>query len=137
MKSFRVSLMLAGTILLGALPAAGQSPSPDAPLATGAASDASPGHATYLEKARTDLQEWRRQLDAFDAKAEAEGRADGRAAADRLDLAWARTQTEAAKLQAAGADGWARAKASFEDTSRDFTETFDQVRPKHTVPATP
>jgi hypothetical protein len=121
MQPVRVSAVLAGLILLGALPAAAQSPE----------------HTTYLEKARTDLQDWRRQLDAFDARVETEGQADGRAAADRLNLAWARTQTEAAKLQAAGADGWERAKASFEDTSREFTESFDKVRPQHTAPATP
>jgi len=131
MKPVHVSIVLGGLILLGALPAAGQPAQPAAPPETAAGSDPSPGHDTYLGKARADLQAWRRELDAFDTKVEAEGRVDSRAAADRLNVAWANTEAEAGKLQAAGADGWVRAKASFEDASREFTEAFDKVRPRH------
>jgi hypothetical protein len=134
MQPVGVSIVFAALILLGALPAAGQSAPPAVPPQTGASSDPAPGHDTYLETARADLQQWRGELDAFAATAEAEGRADSRAAADRLNVAWANTRAAAGKLQAAGAEGWERARASFEDTSRDFTEAFDKVRARHNAP---
>jgi hypothetical protein len=134
MKTLNVSLVLAGLIPLGALPAAAQSPPAAVPSEAATGGDPSAGHDTYLQTARATLQTWHQELDAFDTKVAAEGSVDGRAAADRLNLAWARTKDEAGKLQTAGAQDWERAKASFEDTSRDFTEGFDKVRPPHDTP---
>jgi uncharacterized membrane protein len=137
MKPFRVALMLGGIILLGALPAAGQQAPPAAPPDAAASGDRSPDHDRYLEKARADLQKWRRDLDDFNARATAEGRADSRAAADQLNAAWAKTQAEAGKLQAAGAEDWDRARASFENSSRDFTQSLGRIWPRHDAPAKP
>jgi hypothetical protein len=134
MRPSRVSFLLAGLIALGAGSAAARAAQPDAPPPGSAASaDPSPEHATYIQKARAELQEWRRDLDAFDVK----GRADGQVVADRLNLAWANTKTAAVKLEATGELGWERAKASFEAARQQFTAEFTKARSTPAAAATP
>jgi len=133
MTSIRLLLAVGGLCLAGAVPTMAQTTQPAASPGTIAAPAAT--YDSYIATARTTLHGWRVELDAFDAKAMAEGRSDSHAAAGRLKLAWANAEAEAGKLRVTSATEWDRAKLSFEAASRAFSTEFDKVRPAHDASA--
>jgi hypothetical protein len=129
------SIVIGSLVLIGALPAAaGQStfsPSGSAPVRLAANGDSTVDRDTYLQKARDEMQEWRRKLHDFSAKAEANGKEAGNAAKTDLNKAWTKTEAASRKLQTAGAEGWDSAKASFEKASRELADVWDKIRSQH------
>lgn len=81
----------------------------------------------YSEEAGSRIDEWKGKLDAYTSKAESEGSAAGRAAADKLNRAWESVKTQWDKLGAATGDTWQDAKDAFEKAwetfQRDWKET--------------
>lgn len=116
--------LIAGPILLvGALSAAAD------PLTQVAAdSDSSADRGSFTQAAEDDLHRWRQRVHDFDVSAEATGKADTIATEHALDAAWDRVQIEAGKLQTASRDGWESAKLSYQNASRDLTDTWDRTR---------
>ena len=137
MKTRIISAAFVSLTLITALPAVAQQPL-STPPSHGEANDASSAERSqYIQKAHGEIAEWRRELDDFSAKAAASGREKSRAAARDLNDAWARTEAEGNKLKAATADGWDRAKESFENASRAFSDTFNKARSQSNPPAKP
>jgi len=119
-------------MLIGALPAAGQSTlalGSGAPVRLAAGSNATTADRdTYTQQARDKMPEWQRKLHDFSEKAKTKGQEAGNAAGNDLNAAWAKTQAEAHKLQTATAEGWESAKASYEKASRELADTWDKIR---------
>jgi hypothetical protein len=85
---------------------------------------------TYLQRARDEMQEWRRKLHDFSAKAEANGKEAGNAAETDLNKAWTKTEAASRRLQTVGAEGWQRAKTSFEKASHELAEAWHKLHPE-------
>ena len=132
MRMTAASIVIASLMLIGALPAAaGQSdPAPVAstPAGLAAAGDTTTDRASYTQKAREDMQEWQRKLHDFSVRAEANGKEAGSAADTDLTKAWTRTEAASRRLQTVGAEGWDRARTSFEQASRDLAAAWGRVR---------
>jgi hypothetical protein len=122
-------LMLIPLLLIGVLPAAaaGPSTSSDTPIRLAAGSDSTADRDSYTQKARDDLQEWQRRLHDFGEKAKTDGQKDAAAAQHDLNEAWAKTQAEARKLQAASAEDWERAKISYEKASQELADAWHRI----------
>jgi hypothetical protein len=132
MKIFTAAIVIGPLLLVGALPAgAGQSVpalGSNAPVRLAAGGDTAADRGTYTQKARNDMQVWRRKLHDFSKKAGASGKEAGNAAMTDLNRAWVKTEAASRKLQTVGADGWEHAKTSFEQASHELADTWDKVR---------
>jgi hypothetical protein len=131
MKILNASIIIGALLLIGGLPAAGQStlaPGSGAPVRLAGGGDATADRQTYAQQARADIQEWQRKLQDFGEKAEAKGKEAGQAAATDLNKAWTRAEAASGRLQTAGAEDWESAKASFEKASRELADAWDRVR---------
>jgi hypothetical protein len=133
MRMHTASIVIGSLVLIGALPAAagGQStisPSASAPVRLAANGDATVDRDTYMQRARDEMQEWRRKLHDFSAKANANGKEAGNTAETDLNKAWTRTEAASRKLQTVGAEGWDHAKASFEQASHELADAWDRIR---------
>jgi hypothetical protein len=131
MRIVAASIAIGSLILIGALPAAGQSspaPAASAPVGLVGGGNTTADRATYTQKARDDMQEWQRKLHEFSQRAEANGKVAGDAADTDLHQAWTRTEAASRRLQTVGAEGWDRARASFEQASRHLAAAWDRVR---------
>jgi small-conductance mechanosensitive channel len=114
--------------MIGALPAAAGAA--DTSVQTATSADSTPYQATYIQRARSDMQEWQKKLKDFSERTAAEANRESNAADNDLKAAWAKTQVEAGKLQTASADGWENAKISFEKASRELSDAWDKIRPQ-------
>lgn len=66
MRSLAASIVIGPLMLTGALPvAAGHSIFSNAPIQLAASSDPTADRDTYAQKARDEMQEWRRKLQDF------------------------------------------------------------------------
>src|SRR5579863_2961560 len=95
MKILTKSLAVGSLMMIGALPAAGQSPvalGSRATILLAAASDSSVDRETYLQQARDDMLVWRQKLNDFNKKAEAKGKEEDNAAKNDLSKAWDKTE---------------------------------------------
>ena len=81
-----------------------------------------------MQRARGDMQEWRRKLHRFSEKAGVYGKEAGSAAKTDLNKAWTKTEAASRKLQTVGAEGWDHARTSFEQASHELADTWDKVR---------
>jgi hypothetical protein len=132
MKILTAAIVIGPLLLIGALPAAaGQSPpalGSNAPVRLAAGGDAAADRDTYTQKARNDMQEWRRKLHDFSEKAGATGKEAGSAAETDLNKAWTKTEAASRRLQTVGAEGWDHARISFEKASHELTDAWDKIR---------
>lgn len=127
MRLFSASITAASLILMAALPAAAQS----ARLLNSNASvhDSASDRNTYTQRARSEMQEWRRKLDEFGDSAHVKAKEANKVAVDDLNKAWTRTEDASRRLENAGADDWRSAKASYKVASRKLTLAWHKVSP--------
>jgi hypothetical protein len=131
MKIIAASIVIGSLMLIGALPGAGQSspaPAASAPVGSATGGDTTTDRASYTQKARDDMQEWERKLHDFSVRAESNGKEADNAADTDLHKAWTRTEAVSRRLQTVGAEGWDRARTSFEQASRDLAAAWGRVR---------
>ena len=132
MRIFTTSIIIGSFMLIGALPAAADQPTPvrgsTAPIRL-AATDASSGaRESYIQKVRGEMLEWQHKLVSFNEKVEAKGKEATTAAEKDVHRAWAKTDTAAHELETVGAEGWTSAKTTFETASRKLTSAWEKVR---------
>ncbi len=128
MRNFLVSIVIGSLMLIGVLhAAAGQSLPTDRPVRLAASSDATADRDTYVRKAQDDLRDWQQKLHEFGEKAKIERQKDSTAVENDLNKAWAKTKTEADKLQSASADAWESAKVSYEKASRELMDDWRKI----------
>jgi hypothetical protein len=113
--------------LMAALPAAAQS----ARLLNSNASvhDSASDRDTYIQRARSEMQEWRRKLNGFGDSADAKAKEANKVAVGDLNKAWSRAEDASRRLENAGTDDWRSAKASFKAASHKLTLAWYKVSP--------
>ena len=123
-----------GLVLIAAAqPATGQPPvasgTPnEKPVATAPVPAPFDAHETYRSRVRDELAEWRRKMQAFDEKMEAQGKRVAKATETQLRSAWDDIEVEARNVQEATARGWDRTKRSFEAASHRMAAAWERVR---------
>ena len=128
MRHSIVSIVIGPLMLIGVLhAAAGQSLPTDRPVRLAASSEATADRDTYIRKAQDDLRDWQQKLHEFGEKAKIEGQKDATAVENDLNKAWAKTKTEAGKLERASVNDWERAKISYEKASRELRDDWRKV----------
>jgi hypothetical protein len=133
MRIFTASMIVGSFMLIGTLPAAGQSSlalGSGHPFQLAAAGVSTADKDSYRHQAREKTAEWQQKLQDFKDKAVASGTAAGNTAEDDLNKAWTRVETASRELQSAGDEGWENAKASFERASEDLTATWRKIHPE-------
>ena len=133
MRMLAASIVIGPLLLIGALPAAGQATlalGSGAPVQLAAGADSTADRDTYTQKAREEMQEWQRKLHDFSEKAAAKGKQLDKAAKNDLNKAWTKAKAASSRLQTAGAEGWASAKTSFEEASRELADTWHKIHPE-------
>jgi uncharacterized membrane protein len=131
MRIITTSIVIGSLMLIGALPAAGQSnpaPATSAPVGLAAGGNTPADRDTYTQQARDEMQKWQRKLHDFSEKAEAKGKEAANAAENDLNAAWTKAEAASRRLQTVGAEGWDRARTSFEQASRDLAAAWGRVR---------
>lgn len=133
MKILTAAIVFAPLMLAGVLPAMAGPPvslSPEnAPARSATRVDAEADRTTYMQKTRTQLQEWQRKVSDYGAQSKDKGQAAGNAGGKELNKAWAKTQAASHQLRTASSDRWDGAKASYEKASRGLAETWHKYHP--------
>jgi hypothetical protein len=129
MRTLSASVVIGALMLIGALAAAAdRSIAADPQIQLAADSGPTADKDTYTQKARDEMQAWQQKLHDFSENAKAQGQKAGDAAENGLNAAWTKTEEAAQRLQTASADGWERAKISFEQASRELADAWDRIR---------
>jgi hypothetical protein len=101
-----------------------------APVRLAAGNSTTPDRDTYTQKARDEMQEWRRKLHDFSERAAAKGKEAGNAAENDLNKTWTKADAASRKLHTVGAEGWGSAKTSFEKASHELADAWHRIRPR-------
>lgn len=127
MKALTASLVI-GLLVAGTSPAAPVEPVVplDGPVQL-VAVDTTTARDTYAHEARAKMLEWKTKLHDFGKTADAKGTQAGATVQSDLNIAWAKADAASRKLQAAGADGWENAKASYETAGNNLAETWKKI----------
>lgn len=124
----------AGTLLLiAALPAAGQPMSlhaSGAPIRLVADGDFGAKKDEYVQRSKAEMREWQRKMHDAGETAGAKGQEASAATKSALRDAWAKTEAESRKLEAASAEGWDSATSSFEKASQNLKDTWHKIHPQ-------
>lgn len=84
---------------------------------------------SYMHQAQVKMQEWKHKLRDLGDKAKASGK-DAKVSTDEdLKKIWERTKAASRKLQAATADDWESARASYETESHNLDESWKKRNP--------
>jgi Spy/CpxP family protein refolding chaperone len=127
MKILNALAATGAVLLLATSPAGGQ---PGSSQASGAPIQLAPEGAfgakkdEYLQKAKSEMQEWQQKMHDFGETAAAKGHEAATAARAGLHDAWANAKAEAREVEAATADGWERAKSAFEKATRSLRDAW-------------
>ncbi len=84
---------------------------------------------TYVLKKEARMEEWRSKINHFAERTQENATAAGDAASHEIQGAWRHVEQASSALDAAGDDGWDKAKAAFEQASRDLEATWARVGP--------
>jgi hypothetical protein len=129
MRIITVSIVIGSLTLAGALPAAGQSKSPDPQIQLTTNGNWTADRGTYTRKVRDEMREWRQKLGGLGKAVKVKGREADAAAESGLNAAWINTRAAEHKLQIATAEDWELAKVYFEKTDRELADAWDKARP--------
>lgn len=127
---FLVGPIIAALALASAVPAAGQSnlgSGSGASVRFAAAHDSTAGREAYTQKARDDMQEWQRKLQAFGGKIQADATQARNSAADDLNKAWTRADAASRRLETVSSEDWDSAKISFKRASRKLDLAWRKI----------
>lgn len=83
---------------------------------------------SFRLRVRGEMAEWRRKMQAFDEKTEAQTRRYTNTAETRLRAAWDDTEVEARNVQNATALEWERTKRAYEAASHRMAVAWDKAR---------
>jgi len=123
-----VSIVIGPLMLIGVLhAAAGQSLPTDRPVRLAVSSEATADRDMYIRKAQDDIRDWQQKLFEFCEKAKIEGQKDSTAVESDLNRAWAKTKTEAGRLERASANDWQSAKVSYEKAARELRDDWRKI----------
>ncbi|WP_294532717.1 hypothetical protein [uncultured Rhodoblastus sp.] len=85
-------------------------------------------HASYAQKARDEVREWRVEIDRFGDKAKARSAQAWNSASEDLNAAWLKTREASDRLEKAGAERWDSARASYREAADALAAKWTKVR---------
>jgi hypothetical protein len=129
MRIFAVISVIGPLVLIGAGPALANQPISPASFRLAADSTLPSDRETYAQMARDQVQAWDRKLHNLSESAVAEAKVAGDAAKNDLDAGWSKTEAASRQLEAASAEDWESAKASFETASRELADAWHKIHP--------
>ena len=84
----------------------------------------------FLQKSRTEMDEWRNKIQGAGESAEAKGREVSASAKAHFDQAWTATQRSWRKLQTESAEGWDKTRNAFERSSAELRRQWHTIHPE-------
>jgi hypothetical protein len=130
MKSTVIVLLSSALVLVGGAPSRSQTaPSPAASTDVPTGTVARDG---YLQNVNLQMAEWRAKLADVGASASGATATAGKDAETDISEAWARVESAADRLDAAGAAGWGDAKAAYERAAEDLDKAWAKLKPAKT-----
>lgn len=102
-----------------------QAPRPEADHATGGPAGTT---GAYRAHVATEMADWRRRMQSFDARVAAGSTRHAKAAEARLRSAWDAIEVEARHVQTASARDWDRTKKAYQTASLRMTAAWDKIR---------
>jgi hypothetical protein len=130
----RIASVVAGSVLLLAPVAGGKVgladglQRPAKYIVVADSSDFEAKKQAYVDKARAELDEWGRKISAWSDEAKAKGSKVSDSARREMDETWAATKERWAQLKVATAEGWDKARRSYEDVSQKLADEWHKLR---------
>jgi len=84
----------------------------------------------YLQKSRTEMDEWRNKIHGAGESAEAKGHEVSASAKAHFDQAWTATQRSWRKLQTESAEGWDKTRNAFERSNAELRRQWHRIHPE-------
>ena len=131
-----LSVLIVGSqlIAVSGLPIASHHPASlpvaGAPLQLVDDADFSTRKDAYLQKSRSEMDEWQNKVHGVGESAEAKGHEVSASAKAHFDHAWTATQRSWQKLQTAGADGWDKTKNAYERSTAELRRQWHKIHPE-------
>ena len=129
MKSTIIVLLSSALVLVGGASSRSQtapSPAASTDVPTGAVAH------DYLQSVKVQMAEWRAKLADVGPRASGATTTAGKDAETDISEAWARVESAADRLDAAGAAGWGDAKAAYERAAEDLDKAWAKLKPAKT-----
>ncbi len=121
----RLAPIAAAALLLGV---AGAQAAPAAPPPQAAPQSAT--HEDYMRQAKQHFERWQQRMADWSQQAKAKGSKISAAARRDLDHAWTNGKVDWDKLQTAAPQDWAKARARFEEASRQLQRHWQDLQAK-------
>jgi hypothetical protein len=131
-----LSVLIVGSslIAISGLPTVSHHPASmlgaDAPLQLVEDTDFTARKDAYLQKSRTEMNEWRNKIHGAGESAEAKGNEASASAKAHFDKAWTATKRSWRKLQTESAEGWDKTRNAFERSSADLRQQWHKIHPE-------
>jgi len=128
-----MTVLVVGAPLVG-LPIVAQDPAlpgvTNAPLQLIEDNDFAARKDTYLQKSRTEMEEWRNKIHNAGERAEAKGHEANASAKARFNRAWTATERQWRKLQTEGVESWDRTRRAYERMTADLRAQWHKIHPE-------
>jgi hypothetical protein len=128
-----LSVLIVGAPLVG-LPTVAQQAAPplanDAPLQLVEDNDFAARKDAYLQKSRTEMDEWRSKIHGAGESAESKGHQVSASAKAHFNRTWTATERQWHKLQTESAEGWDRTKNAYERSTADLRAQWHKIHPE-------
>jgi len=130
-SSLWLASVLSVSVLLALDTGAAQQPSSHVLLADSSGANSSGFEAkkqAYIDKAHATFNDWGRKIGAWSEDAKAKGSKASDQARREMDQAWTATKARWGDLKAATADGWEKARHSYERVTRKLAEEWHKLQ---------
>jgi hypothetical protein len=131
-----LSVLIVGSplIAVSGLPIAAHHPAPmrvpDAPLQLAASDDFAARKDAYLQKSRSEMDEWRDKIHGAGESVEAKGHEMSASAKAHFNRTWAATERYWQKLQTESAESWDKTKRAYERSTADLRQQWHKIHPE-------
>ena len=131
-----LSVLIVGSplIAVSGLPMVAHHPAPplvtDAPLQLAASDDFAARKDAYLQKSRSEMDEWRDKIHGAGESVEAKGHEMSASAKAHFNRTWAATERYWQKLQTESAEGWNKTKSAYERSTTDLRKQWHKIHPE-------
>jgi hypothetical protein len=101
-----------------------------APVQLAASDDFAARKDAYLQKSRSEMDEWRAKIHGAGESAEATGHEMSASAKAHFNRTWTATERYWQKLQTESAEGWDKTKRAYERSTTDLREQWHKIHPE-------
>jgi hypothetical protein len=101
-----------------------------APVQLAANDDFTARKDDYLQKSRSEMDEWRNKIHGAGENAEAKGHEMSASARAHFNRTWTAAQRNWRKLQTERAEGWDKVKSAYERSTAELREQWHKIHPE-------